>query len=463
MNRVYFNRIMKIAIPIILSNVISQLQMIIDRIFLGQMNTLYMSALGNVTSPMWTTMSFAFTITAGTSILISQNVGAGNKDKANEFAASLLKWNNIPSIALFLFWLFCGKQVFHMMGVSDSVMPFCLGYLKYYVPSFLLIGIEGSTSVIMQTSNYTKPMVFYGIIRSGFNVVLDYALIFGHWGLPALGIEGAALATTIAEFTGVIFATYAMRSKELTTRPPVKDILKAPVAPYLTSLKLGVNCALEDLAWNAGNLVIIRILNSINELAAGIYSIVFGVEVLVVVVIASFGNATMILTGEAKGKKDKDQFKQVVKLAYMLSAIVAFVVLVICIAFPKQILGLFSSDEQIITGCGIYLTMVCINLFGKSGNIIVGSGIKGNGDTKWMLCTQIFGTVLVVSCACTFVYVMKLGIIGVFMAVIVDEGIRALINLGKFMQITGHSGISFKEHNSIYRCFGRKIEKQKGC
>ena len=51
---------MIIAVPIMLSNVISQLQMIIDRIFLGQMNKLYMSALGNVTSPMWTTMSFCW-------------------------------------------------------------------------------------------------------------------------------------------------------------------------------------------------------------------------------------------------------------------------------------------------------------------------------------------------------------------------------------------------------------------
>ena len=435
MNRYYLNRIMKIAIPIILSSVISQLQMIIDRIFLGQLNTLYMSALGNVTSPMWTTMSFAFTITAGASILISQNVGAGNKERANEYAASLLKWNNFPSILLFIFWIICGEHVFRIMGVSDSVMPYCLGYMKYFVPSFLLIGIEGSTSVIMQTSNYTKPMVYYGLIRSGTNIVLDYTLIFGHFGFPALGIEGAAIATTIAEFSGVIFAMSAMRSPKLTTRPPMKEILNAPVKPYLNSLKLGINCAFEDLAWNAGNLVIIRILNSINEFAAGIYSIVFSVEVLVVVVIGAFGNATMTLTGEAKGKMDKEQYVQVVKLAYMLSAAIAFVTLVVCAVFPGKILGLFSSDEQIITGCGIYLLMVCINLFGKSGNIIVGSGIKGNGDTKWMLCTQIFGTVLVVSCACVFVYVLNLGIVGVFMAVIVDEGVRALINLGKFIRI----------------------------
>lgn len=438
MNKIYINRIMKIAVPIILSNFISQLQMIIDRIFLGQMNTLYMSALGNATSPMWTTMSFAFAITAGASILISQNVGAGDKEKSNEYAASLLKWNNIPSILLFIFWVLFSEPVFKLMGVGDSVMPYCLGYMKYFAPSFLLIGLEGSTSVIMQTSNYTKPMVYYGIIRSGTNVILDYALIFGHFGLPALGIEGAAIATTIAEYAGVIFVTGAMRSPKLTTRPPLKVIFGAPVKPYLRSLKLGVNCALEDLAWNAGSLAIIRILNSINEIAAGIYSIVFSVELLIVVVVGAFGNSTMTLTGEAKGKKDKAQFKQVVRLAYMLSAVIAIVTLVICSIFPRQILGLFTSDEQIIASCGVYLVMVCINLFGKSANIMIGSGIKGYGDTKWMLFTQIFGTIIIIASACLFVYVFELGIMGVFLAVIVDEAIRALINLGKFIRITKH-------------------------
>lgn len=161
-------------------------------------------------------------------------------------------------------------------------------------------------------------------------------------------------------------------------------------------------------------------------------------ELLIVVVVGAFGNSTMTLTGEAKGKKDKAQFKQVVRLAYMLSAVIAIVTLVICSIFPRQILGLFTSDEQIIASCGVYLVMVCINLFGKSANIMIGSGIKGYGDTKWMLFTQVFGTIIIIASACLFVYVFELGIMGVFLAVIVDEAVRALINLGKFISITKH-------------------------
>ena len=128
MNKTYLKKLLIIAVPIMLSNVISQIQMIIDRIFLGQLNNLYMSALGNVTAPMWTTMSFCFTVVVGASIMISQNVGAGNWEKVHYYSASMVKWNNILPIVLFLFWLFCGELVLNIMGVSEEIKPMCLGY-----------------------------------------------------------------------------------------------------------------------------------------------------------------------------------------------------------------------------------------------------------------------------------------------------------------------------------------------
>ena len=178
-NREYLKRLLTIAVPIILSNIIAQLQMIIDRIFLGHANDLYMSALGNVTSPVWTTMSFCNSLVVGASILISQGVGAKKTDEIGEYAGAMIKYNNILPVILCLFWLIFPEPVFRLMGVSEGVMPFCLSYVRWYSVIFLLIGLGGSLSVILQTSNYTKPLVAYGIIRSGLNIFFDWVLIYG--------------------------------------------------------------------------------------------------------------------------------------------------------------------------------------------------------------------------------------------------------------------------------------------
>lgn len=435
-NRDYLMRLLSIAVPIMLSNLIAQLQMVIDRIFLGRVNTLYMSALGNVTSPMWTTMSFCFAIATGASILISQSVGANNREHIGEYAGALIKYNNIVPAILFLFWFFCAGLVYRVMGVSDNLMPMCLEYAKFYAPVFLITGFGGSLSVLLQTSNYTKPLVMYGIVRSGLNVVLDYIMIFGKFGCPAMGIKGAAIATCIAEYVGGIFILFViLNSKLVITRPSMHEVKESKLRSYLVCAKLGVNTALEDFAWNFGNLVLIRILNSINEMAAGIYSIVFSVEILAVVIVGAIGSSTMTLTSEAKGRKDKKQYVGVCIYAYALCMIVMVFMLITSILFPSQIIGLFTTDAGVIASSGIYLILISLNLIAKSANIIVGNGIRGSGNTKWMLYTQMFGTVWIVSVAAFFVYGCHLGILGVFFAVMVDELVRGFINFWKYYQI----------------------------
>lgn len=429
-------RLLSIAVPIILNNIIAQLQMIIDRIFLGHANDLYMSALGNVSSPVWTTMSFCNSLVMGASILISQSVGAGKKDGIGEYAGAMMKYNNIIPVFLFFFWMIFPKPVFMLLGVADNVMPLCLSYVRWYAPLFLLVGLSGSLGVILQTSNYTKPLVVYGIIRSGINIILDYVLIFGKFGLPALGIQGAAIGTVIAEYLGAIYIAFVFfRSNRLVTRPTWMEVKTSHVRSFLHAAKLGINIALEDFAWNIGNLILIRILNSINEYAAGIYTIIFSVEVLAVVIIGAIGSGTMTLTSEATGKNDLSQYKGTAICAYGICALVTILIIIGAIAFPDEILSLFTSDTDVITSSGIYLILIGFNLFSKSVNIIVGNAIRGSGNTKWMLYTQMFGTVWLVCVASFFVFVCKLGILGVFLAVMADEGVRALINLWKYLRI----------------------------
>lgn len=435
-NKQYGKRLLILAFPIIMNNIIAQLQMIIDRIFLGHANDLYMSALGNVSSPVWTTMSFCNSLVMGASILISQSVGAKKREDIGEYAGAMLKYNNIIPIFLCFFWMIFPKPVFMILGVSDNVMPLCLGYVRWYAPLFLLTGLGGSLGVILQTSNYTKPLVVYGCVRSGFNIFLDWMLIFGNLGMPALGIEGAAIATVIAEYVGAIYISVIFfTSKRLPTRPSWNDVKKGHFQSYLNAAKLGINIALEDFAWNIGNLILIRILNSINEYAAGIYTIIFGVEVLAVVIIGAIGSGTMTLTSEATGRKDLAQYKGITLCAYAVCTIVTVVMIVGAVLFPEQILSLFTSDKTVIASCGGYLLLIGINLFSKSGNIIIGNAIRGSGNTKWMLFTQIFGTIWIVSVASVLVFICKLGIFGVVLAVILDEGVRALINLGKYLRI----------------------------
>jgi Na+-driven multidrug efflux pump len=316
-----------------------------------------------------------------------------------------------------------------------------------------LIGFGGSCLVIFQTSNHTKHLAIWSLLRSGLNILFDYVLIFGKFGFPEMGIKGAALGTTIAEYLGGLYVFFAyMKSRKLSTRPKLPALKKAKLRTYLHAARLGINTALEDFCWNLGNLAIVRILNTINEFAAGIFSLVFGVELLAVVIVGALGNGTLTLSSEAVGKRDKKQYRAVCVCAYSICCVIALLMVVATLLFPSEILSIFTKDERITSTSGIYLLFIAINLFSKSGNIIVGSGIRGSGDTKWMFCTQIFGTIFVISCASLFVFALNLGIAGVFFAVMADESVRFIINLIKYRKICRKSELFCEQEAKKEAC-----------
>jgi Na+-driven multidrug efflux pump len=162
---------------------------------------------------------------------------------------------------------------------------------------------------------------------------------------------------------------------------------------------------------------------------------VFTVEIIFVVIIGSIGNGTLTLTGEATGAKDNKLYRSIVKTSIMWAFLVCGFALLFISIFPRFTLSLFTTDKEVIEMSVVYIILVAVNLFGKSGNIIFGNGIRGYGDTKWMLFTQILGTFSVVGLAALFVFVFKLGMLGVFIAVLCDEGSRALINFARFSRI----------------------------
>lgn len=438
----YFERMMKIAIPIILSNLVGQLQMLIDRVFLGRLDITCMSAVGNASSPMWTTMDTVFTLTTGGTILISQAIGEGNKEKAKAITNSLFLYNNALSIFWFLFWFFGSRFAFRLMHVPESIIDMSVDYAKYFAPSFLLLGIGASVMTLLQVSEKTKIMAVYGLVRAGTNVFLDYCMIFGNLGFKRMEVPGAALATTIAEVIGdVVVVVYVLKSKELWLKPSFKEIIGAKIGYYWTSVKVGIPTALEGFAWNLGNLFLIAMLNHVSDTAAGIYSIVFGVECIPIVVFGAIGNATLTLSGQETGKKDYKAIKDIVRTGFVSSVVMAVVMLILFIIFPETIMGWFTTDTAIIAASAIYLLIVGIDLFPKSANIIIGSGIKGHGDTKWMLGTQIFGTIFVISMSAIMVLVLGLGMAQLFCVVVADEVLRSIVNYWKLRKISSKTAV----------------------
>lgn len=237
---------------------------------------------------------------------MSQALGAGDVRRAKALAGTALKWNSLVSIGLFVFWLFCSRAVYALMGVQGDVLRHCVEYTRIASVSFLFSGATSAMTAIVQASGWTRPLMYAGALRSGLNVVLDWLLILGSLGFPKMGIRGAATASVLADLAGaILLGVLILRSSRLPARPSLRAVLTAPLSAYGAVVRMGIPTSLEELMWNVGNLFLIRFLNILDPLATAVYSLVFTIEILPIVFFMSLGQTTTVLVGRAKGAGDE--------------------------------------------------------------------------------------------------------------------------------------------------------------
>jgi Na+-driven multidrug efflux pump len=110
-----------IALPIIVQNVVQHLQLVIDRAFLGHLDTAYLSALGNVMTPFSAFNLFLITSSTGLTILVAQNLGAGKKDLAQNYSESSFLYSFFLGIGIYLIWLFGAEGIFSFLGTGEGI------------------------------------------------------------------------------------------------------------------------------------------------------------------------------------------------------------------------------------------------------------------------------------------------------------------------------------------------------
>lgn len=286
---------------------------------------------------------------------------------------------------------------------------------------------------MLQGIGKTKPIMYIGVLRNCINIILDWLLIFGHLGFPRMNLEGAAIATTISNLiAGPVLLGFVVLSPKLPFKLSFMRIFKARWEHYLDIINIGIPAGLETLLWHTGNLFLLRFLNSLDKMAAGIYSLIFAIEIIPFLIYSGLAQANTTLVGQKSGAGDFPGVKKVGFQSMVFSYIICIICMVVFILFPRSLLSIFSNDPDLINRAIPFLIIVSITMFPRAINVVTGSGIRGLGDTRWMLYSQLFGTVYVVILSFIFIFMLQLNMNGMFIAILLDETTRAVINSIRF-------------------------------
>jgi len=432
-DKVSTKKILTIAIPLILQQLSLQMQVWVDRAMLGHVDSKYFSAVGNALIPFYAVVAVINAICRGSTILIAQNIGAKNISQSKDYAECSFIGNSIFPLMAFLFFFFASDFLFKLLGVQSPILEYSASYIKILSFTLLILGIVPTSASIMQGIGITKMIMIAGIISNILNIILDWILIYGKFGFPQMNIEGAALASTISNYaTAPIMITYVFLSKNIPFKINIKKVLNFRWSLYKNVLKIGIPSGLEYMLWNVGTLIVISFLNRLDIMAAGIFTLIFSIESLPLFLYMGFANAALTLVGHKTGEEKHDQAVNAGFRCLRFSMIICAFIAVLYLFFPKVILGLFTNDKLLIGFSAPFLMFECITMFPKSINNVIGLGIRGTGDTRWMLYVQIFGTVLVITLSYVLIFIANLRLWGIFITLLVDETVRGVINLLRF-------------------------------
>jgi putative MATE family efflux protein len=401
--------------------------------FLGNYNIQYLSAVGNVLYPYTIMISFLTALSAGATVMISHNIGAKSLIAAKRYSEVSFFYNIAISTPFFLILFLMPQLLMTWMGASQQITEYSSLFMKSLSFSVLFIGVELSIAAILQGVGRTKAIMYTAIISTLANIFFDWVLIYGNLGFPELGIKGAAIATSLANFTGMVYMiVYFASTNKLPFKPGLRGIFKPRWKVQKENIRVGLPYGLEAMFWSFGQIIIIRMVNEIDDYSAGLYLLITRIQAVTFFIYLGIAKATMILVGQEIGSGNPKRATQIAYMSLKYSLILCVVASLTFISIPRQILSIFSNEENLISGAVVFLYIVAITIFPVTINVVIGNAIRGMKDTKWMFYTQSFGTTFTIVVSAIMLFVFHLNLTGVFITVLLDESIRAALNYRRF-------------------------------
>lgn len=418
----------RLAFPIIVQGLVYELQSLTDKAFLGNLKTEYVSAVGAAQLPLNATMDGLVALSVAITIIVSHLYGAKKQKEAGNYVKSAMLYSGLLGVLICVLWESFTYPILEFFKVDPLILDDSVGYVRICALFLLIIGIDSSLNAMLQGLGKTKIIMYSGIIKVFFNIFLSWVLIFGKFGFKEYHVAGAAIGTLLSNGLafGFVLGYCLIKRKELGFgKFRAKDF---SITYYQKVIKIGAPACAEYLLWNFSNLILVRFINEFSYISMSIYTVTFGIQCIIYAVFANYSKAALTLIGQSLGAKNHKKANDIFYNCLLINIAIILCANVVFFLFTHEILGVFLKESYIVAQGDKYLKLIGLIMLPQSLNVVCGNAIKGNGNTKWMLLSQIFGSICVIGLSFLFIRGFHMDMTAIYLVIILDETVRGVIN-----------------------------------
>ena len=430
----YLKHILAIAIPISIQSLFQSSLSVIDQIMVGSLGEANIASIG-LAGKFPTVFFFTLgSISVGASILISQYRGKADKSNISKAFMLCMKWGLILTTISFIISYFFSDSLMSVFSNDSSVQQIGSNYLKIITIGFLPGFIATMLSSLLRNTGKAKLPMYASIAAVLSNTILNYLLIFGHLGLPALGVQGAAIATTIARFIEFSIIIIFFIQHQLKSEFKINLFAKSDSVLTKTALFVTLPIFLSELAWSLGEAVYGIIYGHIGTEETAAMTLIGPVIILSIGLFAGVSQAASILVGNQLGKRDYDTGMFLGKKAVKIGAIGTIIGGVFIILISKVYPFIYNVEPSTRSTTSALLVMFSLVLWIKVSNMILGGILKAGGKTKYVFLMDLLGTWIIgIPLGLLAAFVFNLSIAWVYLIIAFEEFVRLLIGYKIFL------------------------------
>lgn len=412
--------------PIFLEAVLFSIIGTVDTLMISSYDDNAVGALGNVNQMLALFQVLSNIITTGTGILCAQYIGAGKSTNEKQpLILGALLVNTILG-AMFSVAAVTGSD---LLLKTLKIQPVQYEYARTYlrlVGGFLIVQMVAMTfNVVIRAHGKTRATMVFSVLMNLVNIVLNYMLINGHWGAPAMGVSGAAIATVISKCLACVMGAiylfgFVVKGMSLKTR--WEDMRKS----IGKVLALGAPAAGEQISYTLSKIVVMGMINGLSATATNTYTYVNTVVSYVYLFSVAIGQSSSIMVGWETGKKNYLNAKKICNFSTNVSSLFAIGALGMLCIFRKQVMGIFTEDPEILALSGAVILADFILEAGRSRNLVLVNALRAAGDVRFPLYIGLF-SMWFFSVGASWVMVkLGWGLVGVWIGLGLDECFRAI-------------------------------------
>lgn len=371
----FYGRVLKVAVPIMIQNGISNFVSLLDNIMIGQVGTEKMSGVAIVNQLMFVLYLGLFGALAGPGIYGAQYFGSGNHEGVRHSFRYKMYISLLLVFIGILVFLTCGESLMTLYlseevetaQSADMVLKYGHDYLLVMLIGLIPFAIEEVYASTLRECGQTKVPMVAGLVAVAVNLCLNYVLIFGKFGFPELGVTGAAIATVISRFVQAIVVIVWTHRNTIKMKFAVGlyKSLKIPEELVGKITVKGLPLMMNELLWSAGMAVLNQCYSRRGLDAVAGLNIASTFNNLFNVVFIAMGSAVAILVGQLLGagelEEARDTDTKLITFSVGSSLLLGIVLFILAGVFPE----LYNSEDSVKElACGfIRISAVCMPLY----------------------------------------------------------------------------------------------------